>query len=170
MSDEAKLRKYKNTLVCSGTGVILFSAWSLIRFVLFLLTDFSSMRDYIYMSFNEGDSLSELYVTVLLWMVLIIVFILMLIDLIFRSYVGRRAIAIGKGKRDGGVMYIIYSAIIAAISASGIIYTFCGNYDITSISDTVSSLICEASSLFITIDLLYAAFMIRRLKDKQADS
>ncbi len=123
-----KLRKYESVLVISGFGVIAFGMWSIIRAAIYYLLNPLDLTNYLAESElaeimaigREGDA--EFITDNLAGIVTAFIFIGLMIDLMFRVYVGLSA------RRDGrrlkkSVLYIIIVWIMAIVMFAGICLT-----------------------------------------------
>jgi hypothetical protein len=96
-----------------------------------------------------------------------LVVLFVLIDMLLRWKVGRKAMAVSRGEREPGVGFFILSTILllmdlselimGALSIAGIIPS---DEDIT---DQISTLLVDFTSVVMLIEMIYAAVMIRKL-------
>ena len=104
MTEQAKKRRYQDTLGIAGTGVIAFSVWSLAKIGLFL-------------TFADQDVLRSLLgITgaMLANAVLTLVAAMGVIDLCVRVFVGLSARAEGRGERRNP-FYLVVAAVAAIV-------------------------------------------------------
>ena len=146
---EIKMRRYQNLLTVSGLGVIIFGLWTVLKTILLL--------------FMQEDMLDDLP-DGLFYRVLFFTLIggVLLIDFLIRLFVGLSARAEGFGKKKG-YGYIVVAILIAIASLASLVLIFFDTAD-RSILELIVSLIVEATSMIATVELLVAAFTVKKLK------
>ncbi|WP_405357361.1 hypothetical protein [Ruminococcus sp.] len=146
---ERKMRRYQNLLTVSGLGVIIFGLWSVLKTILLL--------------FMKEGILSEIpddtFVRVMFFLILGGI---LLIDVLIRLYVGLSARAEGFGKKKG-YGYVVIAILMALASLTSLVLIFFDSNE-QSIWELIVSVIVEATSLVVTIELLVAAFTVKKLK------
>ena len=125
---------------------------------------------------NLSDSKIEAWVLIAITLSLVVLFVL--IDMLLRWKVGRKAMAVSRGEREPGVGFFILSTIlllmdlselimgalsIAGLSIAGIIPS---DEDIT---DQISTLLVDFTSVVMLIEMIVAAVMIRKLTKAISD-
>lgn len=151
---ERKMRRYQNLLTVSGLGVIIFGLWSVLKTILLL--------------FMKEGILSEIpddtFVRVMFFVILGGI---LLIDVLIRLYVGLSARAEGFGKKKG-YGYVIIAILMALASLTSLVLIFFDTNE-QSIWELIVSVIVEATSLVVTIELLVAAFTVKKLKKEMGE-
>ena len=146
---ERKMRRYQNLLTVSGLGVIIFGLWSVLKTILLL--------------FMKEGILSEIpddtFVRVMFFLILGGI---LLVDVLIRLYVGLSARAEGFGKKKG-YAYVIIAILMALASLASLVLIFFDANE-QSLWELIVSVIVEATSLVVTIELLVAAFTVKKLK------
>ena len=146
---ERKMRRYQNLLTVSGLGVIIFGLWSVLKTILLL--------------FMKEGILSEIpddtFVRVMFFLILGGI---LLVDVLIRLYVGLSARAEGFGKKKG-YGYVIIAILMALASLTSLVLIFFDTNE-QSLWELIVSVIVEATSLVVTIELLVAAFTVKKLK------
>ena len=146
---ERKMRRYQNLLTVSGLGVIIFGLWSVLKTILLL--------------FMKEGILSEIpddtFVRVMFFLILGGI---LLIDVLIRLYVGLSARAEGFGKKKG-YGYVVIAILMALASLASLVLIFFDTNE-QSLWELIVSVIVEATSLVVTIELLVAAFTVKKLK------
>jgi len=146
---ERKMRRYQNLLTVSGLGVIIFGLWSVLKTILLL--------------FMKEGILSEIpddtFVRVMFFLILGGI---LLIDVLIRLYVGLSARAEGFGKKKG-YGYVVIAILMALASLTSLVLIFFDTNE-QSLWELIVSVIVEATSLVVTIELLVAAFTVKKLK------
>ena len=146
---EIKMRRYQNLLTVSGLGVIIFGLWSVLKTFLLLF-----MRDEV-SGVLPSDPLTRA-------MTLATIGAILLIDIVIRLFVGISARAEGFGKKKG-YAYIVFAVLMVITSTTALVMAF---FDASykSITELIVAVIVEVTSLIVTIELLVAAFTVKKLK------
>ena len=151
---ERKMRRYQNLLTVSGLGVIIFGLWSVLKTILLL--------------FMKEGILSEIpddtFVRVMFFLILGGI---LLVDVLIRLYVGLSARAEGFGKKKG-YGYVVIAILMALASLTSLVLIFFDSNE-QSIWELIVSVIVEATSLVVTIELLVAAFTVKKLKKEMGE-
>ncbi len=154
---EVKLRRYQNLLTISGLGVIAFSLWSIMKSFLFIF-----LRNEV---FTEALKMKNVPDDFRVRAILYSIFgSIILFDFLLRLYVGLSARAEGFGKKKG-YAYIVVAFLIAIASLFSIVMIF---FDIrftgvTSLMELIVSIIVEITSAVVMIELIAAAFTVKKL-------
>lgn len=156
---ERQLRRNRNILGISGTAVLLFAVWSVIKVFM-----------YGYLNRNEpvGEELSFLdeYLqdeTVVIAF-FIIFFGLLVLDIILRVVVCLSARAESRGKKKG-YGYLVVTVILLAFSVWGLFSTLRESFLVDPV-DTVISLLLEGSAVFALAEVFLSSVRIKRLTKK----
>jgi len=150
---DVKLRRYQNLLTVSGLGVIVLALWSVLKTILFIFVKKDDLE-------KEFADISEN--SAMMAMVIAILAAVILIDLLIRLYVGLSARAEGFGKKKG-YGYIVFAVLLGLLSVLSLVLIFFDTGD-TSIEELIVSVIVEATSLVVVIELLVAAFTVKKLR------
>lgn len=145
---EIKIRKYENHLRTAGTGVIVFGVWIFLKLLIYILLLPERLLG---LEYIQSDSIVKIVVIIFLT-------IIMSADILFRVYIGKRAIAEAKGIKKG-YAYIILSFPIAINSIYSLFYDFT---TIHSILDLAANVVTELTSAIITVDLISSAFLLKK--------
>ena len=146
---EIKMRRYQNLLTVSGLGVIIFGLWTVLKTILLLFLQEDMLDD-----LPDGLFYRVLFLT--------LVGGGLLIDFLIRLFVGLSARAEGFGKKKG-YGYIVVAILIAIASLASLVLIFFDTGD-RSILELIVSFIVEATSMIATVELLVAAFTVKKLK------
>jgi hypothetical protein len=167
-SMQTELIKHRPTLAVVGLGAIAFGIWSLIKSILYFVL-VEPIFDTISSNYDDlSNSKYEAWVLVAITFAIVVMFVL--IDMLLRWKVGRKAMAVSRGDKEPGVGFFILSSILllmdmaelimGALSIAGIIPS---DEDIT---DQISTLLVDFTSVVMLIEMLFAAIMIRKLVKK----
>ena len=146
---EIKMRRYQNLLTVSGLGVIIFGLWSVLKTILLLFLKEGILKEL------PDDTIVRVIVFAFLGGVL-------LVEFLIRLFVGLSARAEGFGKKKG-YAYIVVAILMALASVASLVLLFFDTND-QPIGELIVSVIVEATSLVVTIELLVAAFTVKKLK------
>ena len=146
---EIKMRRYQNLLTVSGLGVIIFGLWTVLKTILLLFLQEAMVDD-----LPDGLFYRVLFFTLIGGV--------LLIDFLIRLFVGLSARAEGLGKTKG-YGYIVVAILIAIASLVSLVLIFFDTAD-RSILELIVSFIVEATSMIATVELLVAAFTVKKLK------
>ena len=146
---EIKMRRYQNLLTVSGLGVIIFGLWTVLKTILLLFLQEAMVDD-----LPDGLFYRVLFFTLIGGV--------LLIDFLIRLFVGLSARAEGFGKKKG-YGYIVVAILIALASLASLVLIFFDTAD-RSILELIVSFIVEATSMIATVELLVAAFTVKKLK------
>ncbi len=146
---EIKMRRYQNLLTVSGLGVIIFGLWTVLKTILLLFLQEDLVDD-----LPDGLFYRVLFFTLIGGV--------LLIDFLIRLFVGLSARAEGFGKKKG-YGYIVVAILIAIASLVSLVLIFFDTAD-RSILELIVSFIVEATSMIATVELLVAAFTVKKLK------
>lgn len=171
--EDAKLRKYENTLVISGAAVVTFGLWSIVKAVLyFIMVSPEGLVKNI-----KSDELAQLQFgdlsenTVGYLLIAVILFLLVL-DLLLRLYIGRSAVADGRHLRKKRITYVVMAFLVAAGLVSSLVTRFFRTEQDTIWVDSFEtasvSTIVDLTSLLALIEMIIAAIMVRRLRKELA--
>lgn len=120
LNKEIKLRKYEHSMAISGAGVIIFGVWSVVKAVLFFIVSPAEQFQSIY----SNEEAQELYDIGLSnsgasIFIFVAILIILIVDLLFRFYVGRSAILVGRRMRKKGIMYIVIAIFLGLVLVVG---------------------------------------------------
>lgn len=153
---ERKLRKNQDRLYITGCGILVLSLWSIIKTVLIALLD----KDYFFKVEGITNYRSDTFKYAL-----IVVLVLMLIDLLFRIYVFRKAtLDAANRKKKGGGLYVVITCWFAVLSAFSIWYYCNPDNLMVSIGNAIVSIAFELTSLVTSVELIYSAVTVKKLR------
>lgn len=154
---DKELRKYQNTLVVSGTGVLLFGAWSVAKAVLFftLVPIFADAL----LELGLEDALTEKVLMALVWSLVVIN---LAAELLMRTYIGLCAIAEGKGRKKGyGYLllagFLVIQYLLMLLQGIGTAQLIAD-----SLLDTVVTLILDLTSLYTMLEMIVSSVRVKR--------
>jgi len=152
-TNEVKIRKCESTLRISGIGIVILGLWSLARAILYFAFSFSYYETILGSTIEGMDRIG-------LEVFLIIILIL---DILFRLYIGRSAMLEAKGKKSG-IVYVIFAFIIVAFSVYSIVD---GIISPKILVNSIANVFLDTTSLIITIDLISSAIRIKKYRKMQ---
>lgn len=152
--DQIQLRRWQNLLILSGTGIIVFGIWSVVKTVLLLFTEKNTVAD-----LPNDMAFRIIYYG--------LVFFLLSLTLGFRLIIGLSARSEGYGKKKH-VIYIGMAVILFLIDAASSIYylaSFLTGTDVD-IFDFIVTMIIDITSIVTIGEMIAAAIMVKRLSKK----
>lgn len=162
-ADSAALRHYRDLLRGSGTGVIMFAVWSLLRTVMTFIISRNTGIDMFLTTDAEGAPELDMLPV----MIAIFIFIIA-IELGIRLFVGLSARAEGKGRKKS-MLYIIIACIMIPIYIAAIVFGIISATGGTmNVLDTVISLCVEVTSVLAYIELVVSGIKVKRLTKKKS--
>ena len=175
-SDSAiQLRRYENNLIIVGMGIMIFGIWNVAKSVSVLILNKSVYTEMIHAMLVELDPEMEFLADVVFFTVFAITFIILMISIAIRLFIGFSAISVGKNKKKRN----LYIPVSFAFIFMGVYEIYVEvSYLITSLSDSseyvllisdnpLLSVFIEITSLVMVIELLIASFKIRKLRKEQ---
>ena len=154
---QLQLRKNQSDLAAIGLGVIAYGVWSVIKTVLYTARDRGSVLAPI-----EGDKTQLL----IFWAAL---GVMLAVELALRLYVGRCAIAEGRGRKSRKAYIVL--ALLMAISSFAmlalLVYAQVRLNVYTGIENEVVAVIVELTSDVLLAELAIAALRVKHLRKKQ---
>ena len=172
--EKIRLRKYQDTLWIVGRGFILFGLWSAVKSLAAVFLErgriISQIRetDKDIAAFSDGQILTVF---------IVITAAILLVDLSLRLYIGRSAIAEGKGTKTG-VLYIPLTAVFVIVGFANAVYMTCIIVSGRAPSDpdngvSYAAVIIEITQVIMMIEMIRAAIKVKNNKKhellKEAD-
>ena len=170
--DHILMRRSQNTLIVVGTGIILFSIWTVVKTLglIFMLKD-ESIAIARKVADEIGISISDQH---LYYIVLAVMLIILLLFLAVRTYIGRAAISEGRGvrRRKGYLILAVIMIIIntAAVAANYLLpesQEFLGEL---STNNSLPAFIIEVTSMIMMAEMVFAAARLRRARRRISQS
>ena len=152
---EAALRRYQDSLVIIGTGVIILGLWSVIKMVLLILTG----GQFIPEEYAGPDRKAERIIFI------VFIAIFLAIDLGLRLYIGRSAQAEGHGRRRP-FAYAVVAGLLALASVGEILFILSNTSSVLEAGDPVDlavSILIEATNAVTLVELVISAVRVRQL-------
>ena len=156
-SKKRKLRRMENNLVISGTGLMIFMVWSIIRVLLFVYTYREEVMDLIRQDESwDGEDIPL--------PVLLLVFALILIVVALPSlYVAKCARDEGKGKKSRKG-YIVLALILLIPQASGALYSVLDIFDTDEVYAAVVTAAIDITVLWVLADTVFTAIRVKKYR------
>ena len=156
-----QLRKNQDTLKIVGLGVMAFGAWSIVRTILYTTFQWNSIIENMVEQELSAKTAGIMYI--------IVSVMIMAVEIAIRLYIGRSAIAEGKGerKRPG---YIVVAFLIALMDLSLMFFFFILLGTRTEISlDALVTMFVELTSTVILLEMCQSAIRVRKLRRQIAE-
>lgn len=158
---DKKKRKYQNTLIIAGRGIILFGVWNILKFLMMYFFAGDMLTDTIVAYTPEIET--EFIRNVVSIAFIVIALIYIAFDFLLRVYVGRCAKAAGRGEKTKKT-YIVIASLMLVISLVSDIF---GLFSITegiSVTDTIVSIVVDLTSCYILADLIWASVRLIQIE------
>ena len=153
--DRELLRKRDN-LIVGGKGIIALEVWSILKIIITIILKF---EDYFKSMTDSTDAPKELVYAA----AFIVIGAIIVVSLVIRSYIGRSAIAEGRGAKKGNG-YVIVAGVITLIDVVGMIINVMSvTQPENSIIEVVAVFILDATVIFIQTDLIVSAMKVRKM-------
>lgn len=167
---QIKIRKYQSNLIIMGTGVIALGFWAVIETIVMLtVLRNETVEEILLAEGDTGDRTSVLAANIVF---ITVTLMILAVVLAIRFYIGRSAIAEGRGtcKRSGvlylllTVMLIIFSIVNVIAGTSALISSI--KTGVTDPNVSVSSVLIELTSGIVMTETVISAIGIRILRAK----
>lgn len=170
---QVTLRKHQHTLAVMGMGVIGFCVWGVVK-SFFYVTFVHPLNDALSISLDNVTD-TELERVIAFAITAGFIAIINLIDLIFRWSIGRRAIAIARGESKPSAGFYMRTSFVTLVDAIecvagiwSVVSTFPSGMDLT---DRISTLLVDATSVIMLIEMISASVMIGKITKRiEADN
>ena len=166
-TEDVKMRRTKDILLSSGTGVILFAVWGIVRTILnFTLVNKNNNEDLaeVYAGLGEGQNADMIFAISASLAVA-----LLAAEVGLRLFVGLSARAESKGKKKGWA-YVVIACIMIPIYIAGIVISIVNIVTVhTGVIDLIVTVIVEVTSLFAFIELVVSATRLKKMKKHQVE-
>lgn len=164
---QIKLRQARNTLVVVGTGIIIMSAWTVIKS--FSLTLFE--RDNITAAIREmgEETMAEFSDKEVFAVFCAVLCAVTLIFIGIRVYIGLSAISEGKDKKSGS-LYIPFTVVYIGITIYQIILQamdlLVENDDFKLEQPSAAAILIELTSLIMLTEMIIAAVKVKKYRNE----
>lgn len=168
------IRSHQNTLIIVGAGTVAFGLWTVVKYAGIMLMRRNVIIEGVknseeFGAFSKAGVSDAVIFNVLFGMVLF----LLILDLLFRLYIGASAIAEGNGtrKRKNG-FYIFVAVIMIIVGISTIITSFLNGFKVNDSEaltlfgneSPVTAAIIEATSTIMLIHMVHSAHTVRKYR------
>lgn len=158
---QIQLRKNQDTLKIVGLGVMAFGAWSIVKSILYTTAQWSSIK--------EEIVVPEANETIAKMVYIFMIAVTMAVEILVRLYIGRSAIAEGKGERRRPG-YVVVAFLITAIGLTLTVTAFVvPGIRIEPNLEALMSLFVEITSAVITLEMCWSAIRVRKLRRQLAE-
>ena len=170
-----KLRRYETRLTVSGSAVIAFAVWSIIRAALFFLTQrFDLIKSFgveeELKAMSEGAPAGVDPHFVLNGILLGFLFFYMLIIVLIWLYIGRSAVLEGRGLKKKSILYLVLAVIMILILAGSLIPDSVLGLegDVTNVSDPINTALTtrllDLTSILALLEMVISAIQVRKIR------
>lgn len=165
---EVEIRKLQNTLVVVGSGTIIFSLWTLIKFIgTFIILRKETVEGVI----ADNQELAGTSETVVFWVLGFFMLFFMGLVVLIQIYMGRCAIAEGRGKIKTP-LYLVFAVLMILgnlLSAITILRSGASaqeTYGALNSDTSLSAVIIDITSVIIMSEMVYSAIRVRQLTQR----
>lgn len=180
---DTKIRKFRDTLITGGFAIIAFGIWTVIKSIMEAFTILKPMIGNMTLenlTQVQEEQFKELVESnALFYAVMLLILAFLVVDMLLRIYVGLSARAIGlqKKKRNGkersGIVWLIFGVILTAFNVYSLVVSLVQIRELLqtySIMHYVISLFVDVTSIFVTAELIFTGFRLRKLTKTQKGS
>ena len=158
---QIQLRKNQDTLKIVGLGVIAFGAWSIVKSILYTTAQWSSIK--------EEIVVPEANETIAKMVYIFMIAVTMVVEIAVRLYIGRSAIAEGKGERRRPG-YVVVAFLITGVGLTLTVTAFAvPGIRVELNPELLVSLFVEITSAVVTFEMCWSAVRVRRLRRQLAE-
>ena len=151
---EKQILRNLNTLYISGTAVLLFGVWSLVK----------TLAQLAYGNvFTEEQLLTMQEIPYLKLVTTMILLVMLAVDLLLRLYVGFTARRIGKGLKKNGAAYLVLAFLMLLLSATGIV-SYLLSMNQGELTEQIMGMIVEVTSFCSLLELILSGSRARKLQ------
>ena len=150
--DQVKLRRYQNLLIVSGSGVIIFGIWSVLKAVMLVLSNTQMLT-------VSTEELPDGMIYRVIFYGIFIGFLIFVI--VFRLIIGLSARSVGFGKKNRW-FYLILAFGLLFVDLFMVIYEVVIFFT-EFLIDTAVAVIVDATSTYTVIELIIASFKVKKL-------
>lgn len=164
-AEDIKNRRLKDILISSGTGVVMFAVWGVVRTILNFTLVNKNNNEFAEITSELGEGQ---YADIFFAVLAILTCAILAAEVGIRLFVGLSARAEGKGKKRGWA-YVIVAYIMIPIYLAGLVVSIINIATVnTGIIDMIVTVLVEATSLFAFVELAVSATRLKRIKKHQA--
>ena len=158
---QIQLRKNQDTLKIVGLGVMVFGVWSIVKTILYTTAQWSSI--------TEEIVVPEANATLAKMVYLVMIAVTMAVEIAVRLYIGRSAIAEGRGERRRPG-YVIVALLITVVGLTLTVTAFAvPGIRVELNPELLASLFVEITSAVITFEMCWSAVRVRKLRRQLAE-
>lgn len=173
---QIKLRRCENILIITGAAVVVFSLWSITKAAFYLfLNSVDFIKEIGGLDQELLDQMGAAGQDLANALIYVFVFLIMMLDLLFRFYIGRSAIAEGRGrirKKRKRIMYVISAVVLSLfllLSIRGsIIIAMSDDVESGSLmmDSITASIILDCTSLLAFVEMIISGIRVHLLRNK----
>ena len=158
---QIQLRKNQDTLKIVGLGVMVFGVWSIVKTILYTTAQWNSITEEITVPEANGTLAKMVY--------LFMIAVILTVEIAIRLYIGRSAIAEGRGERRRPG-YVVVAFLITAIGLTLTVTAFVVPGIRMELNlEALVSLFVEITSAVITLEMCWSAIRVRKLRRQLAE-
>jgi len=150
---DKQLRKTLDNLRITGLALIFLGFWDILKFILYVTTGFG----------NTPDSSADSALSTGEWLIDLMIFFFMIVDIIFRLFIGLRAIREEKAKRHGKLHLVLAGGMFIFLCIS-MVYSFIFSTDSQYLDTYLASFLMDITTLWTLFELVHLTLRARKLQ------
>lgn len=164
---KANIRRYKSSLIISGTGYIAFGIWSVLKSIIQITLGAESE---LFKSLMSEDLNMPEFINVRIFIFSIVIVILLLIFFV-HWYIGMGAVKYGRGtSRKKGFLLFAIPAAIFSIAEIPNLFKQMIEAGRSTLDTTLVACIMNLTMVWILADMMYSAYKLKKLESSDTGS
>lgn len=171
---EIELRKHQNNLIIVGTGIIILGFWSVAKSIMMFTIDNTSLekivKQVVMDSGTDSEMASNLTASDLMLIVTIITMVVTILELFVRVYIGKSAIAEGRGQKKGNlyvalaILLALMDGIILVLNVYSILNTEEASLGTAmNVANDIVTIIVDLTCLITTLVMIHSVIKLRKI-------
>ncbi|MBO4900010.1 MAG: hypothetical protein J5509_06940 [Lachnospiraceae bacterium] len=162
MQEDRTLIKFKDSLIVSGTGVMVFGFWVVIKSVLMLVFQRGEVNELVDHALDDPEERKYIYLVMVIILVIIIG---------IRSYIGLSARADGFGRKKS-MVYVIVAVAVLIFEVWATIDSL-SKFDGSSFDDIMDrsiEVLVDITTYIVMIQMIISSIAVRYLRRKKSEA
>ncbi len=160
-----ELRRNRDTLVIVGTGVITFGVWTVVKILLHYYLDHSEIIDILRENIEGYDNADPFTKNIYFGIYIFVFSVILAVDLALRFYIGRSAIAEGRGIKKGR-LYIVLTGIMALFYILALYQTAVSVNDGRELWEWIVTMVVDSTSMITLFEMAASALKVKSLEKR----
>ena len=151
----AKIRKYQDYMIISARALLAFGLWGLLRVFFFKASGQTVFQ--ILAEESAGTGMDPVVFEIMF------IIVYLIFDVVFRIYVGRSALAEGRGRKRS-IVYLVVAALYILISLISYIVIIGDNSIGGTPIEDISAVIIDLTTLLALVIIIVSSINVRRMR------